>query len=244
MPLHKATRDEKPEHLTNGYSPVLIACRRKFARWAADLQELPAVTLPPALFNRAGDNWLGLFSIAEAAGGEWPERAKQAAMEGISEEDSNSPCSCWRPIWQIFAEKKVVRMHTTVLLEALMKVEEAPWEDGEQRPRNRRLLVAGKAQGVPAAARESRGGGGTATLPRMAGRERPRPQGLHGGPSARSLVALPRAEDAERDRQNNRLTSVNSDAAAITSPMTEAVARKHASGGPAKRRTSPNGGAE
>ena len=27
----KATRDEKPEHLANGYSPILIACRRKFA---------------------------------------------------------------------------------------------------------------------------------------------------------------------------------------------------------------------
>ena len=89
LPLHKATREEKPEHLANGYSPVLIECRRKFARWAADLTELPAVTMPPELFNRTGDNWRGLFSIAEAAGGEWPERAKQAAMEGISEEDSN-----------------------------------------------------------------------------------------------------------------------------------------------------------
>ena len=37
LPLHKATREEKPEHLANGYSPVLIECRRKFARWAADL---------------------------------------------------------------------------------------------------------------------------------------------------------------------------------------------------------------
>ena len=89
MPLHKATREEKPEHLANGYSPVLIECRRKFARWAADLTELPAVTMPPELFNRTGDNWRGLFIIAEAAGGEWPERARQAAMEEISEEDSN-----------------------------------------------------------------------------------------------------------------------------------------------------------
>ena len=68
LPLHKATREEKPEHLANGYSPVLIECRRKFARWAADLTELPAVTMPPELFNRTGDNWRGLFSIAEAAG--------------------------------------------------------------------------------------------------------------------------------------------------------------------------------
>ena len=37
IPLHKATREEKREHLVNGHSAVLIECRRKFARWAADL---------------------------------------------------------------------------------------------------------------------------------------------------------------------------------------------------------------
>ena len=129
LPLHKATREEKPEHLVNGYSPVLIECRRKFARWAADLTELPAVTMPPELFNRTGDNWRGLFIIAEAAGGEWPELARQAAMEEISEEDSNLALQLLEAIWQIFAEKKVVRMHTKVLLDALMKIEEAPWEE-------------------------------------------------------------------------------------------------------------------
>ncbi len=128
-PLHKATREEKPEHLPNGYSAVLIACRRKFARWAADLEVLPTATIPPELFNRTGYNWRGLFSIAEAAGGEWPERAKQAAMEEISEEDSNHALQLLEAIWQIFAEKKVVRMHTKVLLDALKKIEEARWEE-------------------------------------------------------------------------------------------------------------------
>jgi hypothetical protein len=85
--------------------------------------------MPPELFNRTGDNWCGLFSIAEAAGGEWPERAKQAAMEEISEEDSNRALQLLEAIWQIFAEKKVVRMHTSALLQALVSVEEAPWKD-------------------------------------------------------------------------------------------------------------------
>jgi hypothetical protein len=129
LPLHKATREEKPEHLANGYSPILIECRRRFARWAADLQELSGATLPPELFNRTGDNWHGLFGIAEAAGGEWPERAKRAAMEEISEEDSNHALQLLEAIWQIFAEKKVVRMHTKVLLDALKRIEEAPWEE-------------------------------------------------------------------------------------------------------------------
>ena len=129
LPLHRATREEKPAHLVNGYSPVLIECRRKFARWAADLTELQAVTLPPELFNRTGDNWRGLFSIAEAAGGEWSGRTRQAAMEEIGEEDSNRSLQLLEAIWQIFAEKKVVRMHTLALLQALLNVEEAPWKN-------------------------------------------------------------------------------------------------------------------
>ena len=98
IPLHKATREEKREHLVNGDSPVLIECRRKFARWAADLTELPAVTMPPELFNRTGDNWRGLFVVAEAAGGVWPDLARQAAMEGFSEENEQPLLrSCWKP---------------------------------------------------------------------------------------------------------------------------------------------------
>ena len=100
IPLHKATREEKPEHLVNGHSPVLIACRRKFARWAADLTELPAVTMPPELFNRTGDNWRGLFIVAEAAGGVWPDLVRQAAMEGFSEEASSLSTQLLEAIWQ------------------------------------------------------------------------------------------------------------------------------------------------
>ena len=50
-------------------------------------------------------------------------------MEEISEEDSNLTLQLLEAIWQIFAEKKVVRMHTKVLLDALKKIEEAPWEE-------------------------------------------------------------------------------------------------------------------
>ena len=201
LPLHKATREEKPEHLANGYSPVLIECRRKFARWAADLQELPGVTLPPELFNRTGDNWRGLFSIAEAAGGEWPERAKQAAMEEISEEDSNRALQLLEAIWQIFAEKKVVRMHTKVLLDALKKIEEAPWEEANNGREIDAYWLREKLKGFlprpanpeeAAALRRSRQwreGKGAA------------PQGLHGRPSARSLAAVSRPRAPERARQ-------------------------------------------
>jgi hypothetical protein len=37
--------------------------------------------LPEQIINRAGDNWLPLFAIAEAAGGDWPRRATDAALD-------------------------------------------------------------------------------------------------------------------------------------------------------------------
>jgi putative DNA primase/helicase len=56
---------------------------RKAARWALDhLQELcrakPA--LPDGLRNRDADNWRPLVAIADLAGGEWPQYAREAAL--------------------------------------------------------------------------------------------------------------------------------------------------------------------
>ena len=114
----------------------------------------------------------------------------------------------------------------------------------EQRPRNRRLLAAGKAARLPATARKSRGGGGAPPFPRMAGRERP----MLARATRRTICAKPGGATSSRktptetaktteliEREQRRHCDRNS-------TETEAAARKHASGGPAKRRTSPNGG--
>ena len=50
-------------------------------------------------------------------------------MEGLSDEDSNIILQLLEAIWQIFADKKVVRMHTAALVSALVGIEEAPWQE-------------------------------------------------------------------------------------------------------------------
>lgn len=62
---------------------------RKLARWAQDnLEKLrdanPAI--PPGLDDRAADAWEPLFAIADRVGGDWPERARRAAVQ-LSGED-------------------------------------------------------------------------------------------------------------------------------------------------------------
>ena len=64
--------------------PEFVEIRRKLARWAAD----NAVALgdakpeqPPGFHNRLAANWRLLFAIADHAGGDWPKRARQAAVK-------------------------------------------------------------------------------------------------------------------------------------------------------------------
>ena len=57
---------------------------RRCVRWAADhLDDLRQADpgVPDQLHDRAADNWRPLLAIADAAGGEWPERAREAAVE-------------------------------------------------------------------------------------------------------------------------------------------------------------------
>jgi putative DNA primase/helicase len=61
----------------------LAQLARMAARWARDhLEALRNADppIPPSLNDRAADNWTPLLAIAELAGGEWPERARQAIV--------------------------------------------------------------------------------------------------------------------------------------------------------------------
>ena len=50
--LQRAGADDSLEHLVDGASEKLTEIRRKLARWAKDLTDLPMVDRPPALSNQ------------------------------------------------------------------------------------------------------------------------------------------------------------------------------------------------
>jgi hypothetical protein len=57
--------------------------RRRIVRWVADHEERIAERepeMPEAIVDREADNWEVLFAIADEAGGEWPQRARKAAL--------------------------------------------------------------------------------------------------------------------------------------------------------------------
>ena len=84
------------------------------ARWAADQLDAlrdadPAV--PESVFNRAADNWRPLLAIADAAGGEWPERARNAAVALAAEyTDESRRVQLLADIADAFEAKKTDRL--------------------------------------------------------------------------------------------------------------------------------------
>jgi putative DNA primase/helicase len=75
--------DEEVDSFSQLDDPEFAVLRRKFARWAMDhaaALKTAQPVVPSGFNNRAAMNWTLLLAIAELAGGDWPERARQAAQ--------------------------------------------------------------------------------------------------------------------------------------------------------------------
>jgi hypothetical protein len=133
LTLRRATHDERPERLTLTERGPLIDVGRRLARWAADL---PAKSLPrPAptgMHNRVEDVWFALFQVAELAGGDWPERCRNAARADLARQEANDAdggrdADLLADVWTIFFEQNKMRLRTDDLCSALRLLEESPW---------------------------------------------------------------------------------------------------------------------
>lgn len=108
--------------------------RRQLARLHEDLAPTVAAARPapvPSLSNRAADNWEPLQQVAEAIGGEWPERVNRVATV-ITPADNEAQTydiatELLKDIKTAFDDRNVDRLFTSVLLPALWEQSEAPW---------------------------------------------------------------------------------------------------------------------
>jgi len=109
---------------------------RKAARWAADnADRLKAADpdLPNQLHGRAADNWRPLISIADAAGSEWPQRARQAALAlAGGDEGQSRGIELLADIKAIMARRGVDRITSGDMAEALADLEGRPWPEWRQ----------------------------------------------------------------------------------------------------------------
>jgi putative DNA primase/helicase len=107
---------------------------RQAARWARDNAEAVRAAnpqMPPGVFNREADNLQPLLAIADVAGGEWPGRARAAAMAGrqLSEDEASLLELLIGDIRNIFTEKKDQWISSATLIEALCEITPRPWAE-------------------------------------------------------------------------------------------------------------------
>jgi hypothetical protein len=98
--------------------------------------------LPDEIQDRDADIWEPLIAIADAAGGEWPVIARDAAMSAIAESKSK-PSSLGVQLLSDVRKvlSNVDRISTTELLLALHDMETAPWSSLRGEPIDARFLA-------------------------------------------------------------------------------------------------------
>ncbi|WP_016856002.1 DUF3631 domain-containing protein [Halomonas smyrnensis] len=134
LELRRKMPDESAENIRFMEPELRDRLQRQLARLHEDLAPTVAACRPkpvPGLSNRAADNWEPLQQVAEAIGGEWPERVKVVAITvaRMDDEDQASDIGTelLKDIKSVFDERMIQRIHTASLVEALHGTPEAPW---------------------------------------------------------------------------------------------------------------------
>ena len=132
VPMRRKAVTESLTKLGSTAHQDFAPLRSRIARWVLDNDAAlragrPGV--PESLNDRAADNWTPLLTIADLAGGEWPEAARRAAvaMVPVDQDEENLSVALLRDVRRAFAEANRQRLFTADLIDRLTAMEESPW---------------------------------------------------------------------------------------------------------------------
>jgi hypothetical protein len=123
------------------------ALRDRLAAWAEQVR--PAVegvwpTMPEGITDRPADVWEPLLTVADAAGGAWPQRARAACVELVNAAQEDDKASLGVRLLTDLRDhvfQGADRMPTAVILECLLAMDDAPWGDLDDKPLTSRTLA-------------------------------------------------------------------------------------------------------
>jgi hypothetical protein len=135
--MRRKTGSETVDRFTRGEREGLARVPRRCARWVADNLDLLRRARPKPLAeidDRAADNWEALFAIADAAGEDWPARARAAAkvLSGARAEADDSEdlaVQLLADVRAVFADCFDDRLTSRALTAALAELEGRPWAE-------------------------------------------------------------------------------------------------------------------
>ena len=123
------------------------ALRDRLAKWADTVREQVTDAwpeLPEGVTDRPADVWEPLLAVADAAGGDWPRRARAACLELVHAAQDDDEASLGVRLLTDLRDTVFCgadRMPTAVILEILWSLDDAPWSDLDGRPINARTLA-------------------------------------------------------------------------------------------------------
>ncbi|MET7633888.1 DUF3631 domain-containing protein [Streptomyces sp. NPDC005245] len=146
--MRRRARNEKAEpfrarlHEAEGHK-----LRDRLAQWADQVRDDIAgrwPEMPEGVTDRPADVWEPLLSVADAAGGDWPERARTACVELVNAARADDKGSLGiRLLTDLrdYVMAGIDRMPTVAILDRLCALDEAPWADMSGRPLDSRSLA-------------------------------------------------------------------------------------------------------
>jgi Protein of unknown function (DUF3631) len=143
----RAPGEQVDPYRTRRDAPPLHDLRDRLTSWAREhLRQLQHAAPVMPLEDRAADTWEPLIALADLAQGDWPERARQAAVamtraESQQEEDSTASVRLLADLRDLFDQAAADALYTTTILERLHKIDDAPWADWYGHPLTTRDLA-------------------------------------------------------------------------------------------------------
>jgi hypothetical protein len=140
-PSEKVTAFRRRVHAPEGE-----ALRGQLAAWAGkavDRITAARPEMPTGIEDRNADVWEPLLAVADMAGGDWPKRARDAAValvRAAKQTESSLGIRLLADTKTVFEQFKENILPTSTILKALIALPEAPWGDLRGKPINDRGL--------------------------------------------------------------------------------------------------------
>ncbi|KOG31616.1 DUF3631 domain-containing protein [Streptomyces resistomycificus] len=120
--------------------------RDRLAEWAEQAREFVMGAwpdMPDGVADRPADVWEPLLAVADAAGGHWPERAREACLTLVKASRANDKGSIGVRLLTDLRDHVMVgidRLPTVAILDRLNALDDAPWADLHGKPLDNRRL--------------------------------------------------------------------------------------------------------
>jgi hypothetical protein len=121
------------------------ALRDRLALWADSIGSATGAAwpeLPEGVADRRAEAWEPLIAVADAAGGDWPQRARAAAVADVAAYRGRAPSlglGLLADLRNLFGNRDAIT--TDEILKSLNALEDAPWGDLKGKPLDARGLA-------------------------------------------------------------------------------------------------------